>query len=379
MGLLKKIMPFFLAGKIVLLGACAENNIETPELYHEVANTDYRGNAAIENLTIMVVDESRQPLEGMTVHHLHRGEQYLNIVLDPQGRYFPARQGSNTAGQALRTDNLLEEIVLVLEKANESKILKTYSAPGRTLLEESSAVNKYCLSLEYMNSSYIDAPIGLIALLGTLAGAEMEELKIRTTTKLRSLFERYITQKYGSHEGYEVWVPKTGISLCGEQYEEVICPITTELLAQQLWNHDLPIWEIRGSCSIDNSQPIPPPGPVTGATESVSCDLPACVQYSVLRCQAPCLFIWPSASCILPCQTNEDCQQYTGYDMACRELSPLGRSGEKGCYINRCSSDCPPGFSCLSLQGKEEFTTASGAEPFGMILSTDSCYRRECL
>lgn len=381
---LRRILPYFLAGALGAAACTDQTQEDTTLLKHTVTMTDNNGIAVVEGHTIHVSDEQQHPLEGIAIHHLQRNEDYLSLAVDPQGNYFPERRGSVIAAKSLRAEGYLDEILFVLEKADEAQIIEPYTAPGRTLLEESTAVNKYCLSLEYMESAYIDAPIGIIALLGTLAGRDLEEIKNKLTTKLKSIFEQHIVTKYGRYEGYEAWVPKTAISLCGEEYDGIVCPVTSEALARQIWSADLPIWEIRGACSPEQQRNNPAAGnrDIGNSSSQASCDLPACVQYGVHRCEEPCLFIQASASCIPPCQTDNDCQLYNGYLMKCFDLSVFNQEGKRGCFVTRCHYDptvCPTEFPCTSLAGKEQMQTASGAEPFGALMDQYSCFNPNCL
>jgi len=66
---------------------------------------------------------------------------------------------------------------------------------------------------------------------------------------LKTLLEEHIVSKYGQHQSYEVWEPKTRVSLCGEEYEGLVCPIDSESLSKRLWNQaEVPVWKIVGSC-----------------------------------------------------------------------------------------------------------------------------------
>jgi len=125
------------------------------------------------------------------------------------------------------------------------------------------------MTMDQMKYSNIEVPAGIISLGYKESGAPdkvqevVDQIKIITQTSLKYIFEKFIEIKYGTHQAYEVWEPKIALSLCGEQFENVICDLQTTPLAQQFWQHqiqtsgytsfdDMPYWQIVGPCELQS-------------------------------------------------------------------------------------------------------------------------------
>jgi hypothetical protein len=220
-----------------------------------------------ENVPVKIKNENGEGLEGITVYLSHKGNKNILVSVDPQGNHFPEATDFNLTSTDNYALTLSEEVeqqqqplvgIIALIMGVATLGYKIYKEATKTqwgdLLEEGKDVNKYCMTLEQMQNDYIDVPAGLILLAAEKAGYDTEEIKNSVTTPLKEIFEMYIQTKYGTHEGYEVWSPKEAVSLCGGNYDGVVCDITTESLSQNVWNpNGVPVWKINGYCQPKSS------------------------------------------------------------------------------------------------------------------------------
>lgn len=257
------LLPF------ALTAGCGNSTSETttPSSYvhYEKKTSDAQGQATFGGgAAVQVRDEAGKALENITVHYLSKGERNTFIAVDPQGKYFPERiaargRASRIRQQLYRRSPLdkLEEMVLelVCEAFPICDTVETITSvleeAGQyqqgDVLGEDENVNKYCQTREQILTNTIDVPAGIIILPATAAGYPAEKIKNSATTKLKNLAEKYILARYGDQPGYEVWVPKRAMSICGKEYDEAICDLSDGQLGQ-LWNADLPYWQIVGGC-----------------------------------------------------------------------------------------------------------------------------------
>lgn len=387
------LLPYIATGAIAASACRDENGGEV--LNHTVAKTNAAGEAAIDDLSFSIKDTGSKPLEDITIHVLSNNDHYLALVQDEQEKYLPQLgEGSLPSSQYrgnLQRQGLSQTITFLLSAAVIGKRIYTLlrSSQGEFLYAEEN-VNHYCMTLEQMKHNYIDIPAGVLLL--SLPSEEEEEIKITHATPIKDIFEGFIVTQYGQHDGYEVVVPKTALSLCEEQYEEILCPIDTETLSRKLWSHaGVPVWRIAGACNpgeqqndagASNNQPYGDGRYPTNVGETVQqCNLPSCVQYEVTRCEEPCIYLQSGRRCIPSCQDDTDCQ-FPGFFMRCYDLAPFSRPYQKGCFIVPCDRapfTCPENYQCLDLTEQTVSSTQSGAEPLGATLSYQSCYNPECL
>ena len=251
---------------------CSSGQCVDGLLSHSKKTTNSRGDVDFGGLRAKVTDEDGKQLQGITVHYLTRGGKSLVVAVDSHGRYYPqiesfSSDSSSTSQDALSALDTLEQrlqqpqkpqrlqqplvstIAVVLGAVKLGyEIYKTMSQSERgELLGSEDNVNRYCMTLEQMQISYIDVPAGLILLAAEQAGYSDEEIKTAVTTPLQEIFERYIEQKYGRHSGYEVRVPKITRSVCGSDDVGTICDINDGRL-DKIWSPEVPIWEIVGPC-----------------------------------------------------------------------------------------------------------------------------------
>src|SRR3989344_5202977 len=225
----------------------------------EIEPTDLEGKAYL-GQPVQVRNEVNV-LAGALVYQVQgSNNSYLTLGLEQDSRPLPARQESSAAfseygeddfeanRSSLNKSALIPEIVLLLQTARSLDYARRDAQKQRRqFMGDLNNVNRYCVTLEQMTESYIRVPMGII-------GVASEEIKIRALVPLERLFERYVVKRFGQQEGYEVWVPKTAVNLCGEDFSGIICPIDQEVLSERLWMHaNIPSWDIKGPCDPYNS------------------------------------------------------------------------------------------------------------------------------
>ena len=213
-------------------------------------NVEVTNEQGIANLSqpVRVRDEVKN-LAGALVYQVEgANNSYLTLGLELNEKPLPERHEmlnglDNSNGPGSHRSALVGELVLVLQTARALNYAhKDAQKQRRQLMGETRNVHKYCVTMEQMTDSYIRVPMGIV-------GIASDEIKIRTSASLERLFERYVVRKFGRQEGYEVWMPKTAINLCGEDFQGSVCPIDREMLSEKLWMHaNMPVWEIKGSC-----------------------------------------------------------------------------------------------------------------------------------
>lgn len=399
------LVPFFLAGNITACGDSDDSDSDKTRsledashfLSKNISQTDSRGEATLDNLLAVVKDKERHsPLSGVTVYFLDDGEQFLSFVVDESGRYKPGLPQTSTSQHALAEEGVVEqplvgELLFVLTTISAGISLYKSSRESRgTLLDDKGNVNRYCMTLEQMTNYYVNVPAGILFLSADTAGYGEEMIKIATNFPLNKLFENHIKEKYGEHKGYEVRVPKTIWSVCGEEYDDIICPITTETLSKRIWEHaDVPVWEIKGSCDLENreemieevsvygnepgsnneTRPSNDYNPSPALPPQTSCEIPSCVQYGEYSCDSPCVKV--ENKCIDSCVTDFDCKNNLG----CYYFP----SGHAGCFLIPCGEGCPTSTTCINLEEEEDhLTTSSGAEVLAASRSLNVCLPNEC-
>ena len=380
--------------------------------------TNSIGEISLDDIVFKVNDNFGNPLNDILVYHLQGKFETLSIAIDEQRKYLPSfptisssQYGlSSQEGLGSSEKHLLEEITFVLSTLNEENGEYVDSnGIGERFLGEQGNSNRYCLSKEAMAHDYIDVPLGIVSL-----GKSNEEgslLNLLVSRPLRQIFEKYILRNYGDHEGYEVWVPKTAISLCDEDYSDVICPITSERLSRELWmTTDVPYWHIAGSCSFNellagnprsdqnntsdnsNNSRVQPDYPANGnnlldydasvreedASNGYECSLNPCIKFDSNHCEEPCVSVPSGNRCVYPCISDRDCEN-SDFPSRCYNLSIFGGQEGKGCLIIPCEDGCPEGTECVDMTDYPFQRTASGAEPAAAIFTYENCYNVECV
>ena len=216
-------------------------------LSYQKEKTNSSGKVTI-NDRLFFIKDKYGPLEDITIHYLESENKYLSLAIDQQGSHFPEIR--NGTINNFQSKPLLGEILMIMTVAKLTyDFYKNDQARENILLEEHKNVNRYCMTLEQMQKDYLEVPAGMILLSLELAGYRMDEIKIAATTPLKSIVEKHIIGKYGEYESYEVWEPKIRVSLCGEEYDGLVCNIDSESLSKKLWNKaEVPLWRIVGSC-----------------------------------------------------------------------------------------------------------------------------------
>ena len=210
----------------------------------QIEHTDREGRAYL-GQPVQVRNEVNA-IAGALVYQVHgSNDSYLTLGLELDSRPLPARQESGEAPseRGVNRSALIPEIFLLLQTAKSFDYARRDAQKQRRqFMGDLNNVDRYCVTLEQMTESYIRVPMGII-------GVASEEIKIRALVPLERLFGKYVVKRFGQQEGYEVWVPKTAINLCGEDFSGIICPIDQEYLSEKLWMHaNIPSWDIKGPC-----------------------------------------------------------------------------------------------------------------------------------
>ncbi len=234
----------------------AEGEIsEVGYVEHQHRTTDADGEATFSRegreIPVRVADTEGNPLAGIDVHYAFKDDKNLVLAVDPEGRFVPDKQSFSASVPAVnaRRAGLSDLISFALDNVDVvGTIVEEVSTPRpRDLIEEREDVNRYCMNMEDILNTTIDVPAGLIFLAPQVAGMDATLLRVAVGTLLRDNVELYIISRFGEQPGYEVWVPKTAVSLCGEEYNDIICDLSEGQL-ERLWNTDLPYWRINEGC-----------------------------------------------------------------------------------------------------------------------------------
>jgi hypothetical protein len=217
-------------------------------LNFDFAVTNRQGIAALDKT--VKVQNKEKTLEGIFVYQVKgRNESYLSIAVDPTGKHLPEMNQTKYffVKKGVKKSGLVAELGMILLGVTAfGTAYKDAKNQEEHFMGEDENVNKYCVSLEQMVNTNITVPMGLI-------GIASHEIKFATLTPLKWLFEKYVVSTVGMHNGYEVWVPKVSVNLCGSDYEGVVCKIKNEESAKGLFMHQpVPAWEVKGNCDISN-------------------------------------------------------------------------------------------------------------------------------
>ena len=235
---------------------CSSSSPASAYVNYEKKTSNAEGKAAFgEKVIAQLQDEETQsPLENIAVHYLHTEQANTLLAIDPQGNYYPGLATFSSGEQQLeRQRRKAKAIVIGLQAfragAGAGKvILDTINNDHGNVLGEDENVTRYCMTLDEIVKTTIDIPAGIIFIAPKLVyGDAAEVIKIAGTTTLKEIAEKYIVEEYGLQLGYEVHVPKTAMSICGQEYEEAVCDISGGQL-EQLWSSELPYWQIVGGC-----------------------------------------------------------------------------------------------------------------------------------
>jgi hypothetical protein len=172
----------------------------------------------------------------------------LNVAIDPLGEYLPERNQEKGLLQrrGRNRNGLVAELIMVLTGVIAlGKAYKDSKHQEDHFMGKDENVNKYCVSLDQMINSNIRVPFGII-------GIASNEIKLAAVTPLEKIAKKYVFSEFGNHNGYEVWVPKVSVNLCGSDYNNVVCNIKNENGAIGVWMQPtIPTWEIKGGCDIE--------------------------------------------------------------------------------------------------------------------------------
>ncbi len=248
---------------------------EEPLVYANKRTTTASGNVTFfsrsgQEIIVTVKNSEGSRLEDITVHYLNKGRENLVLAVDRQGNYYPEIEQFTTSSRssALKQDSLElqtfalsgEEVTILLDVVKPAyKIVTEDMRMEGNLLEQDENYNKYCMTLDQISKG-ISVPLGVMFLAAESAGFGplTKVIKLATVTPLVYIHDMYIRDKYGTHDSYEVWAPKTAMSICGEEFEGAVCDINDGQLSR-LWDPDLPFWQIRGPC--ERQQPTEGEGP----------------------------------------------------------------------------------------------------------------------
>lgn len=284
----KTVLGISLAVSSSYAASCTNTNfLQRQPVQQEQQLTDQKGMVTFSNgAQAKVKDKQGQPLGNIKVNYFYTGEKNTFLALDATGKYFPERV-SFVTGQnqpSLRryrrsTDPVekVEEIVLeeVCKQAGgvcegvelvQVAFENANSYMKGDILGEDENVNKYCQTLEQITTNTIDVPIGIVLLAVQAAGYDTQVIKLAVNKPLKYIAEKYIIATYGQQPGYEVWVPKTIMSVELGQCGKAVCPLTDGDL-QKIWDPNLPYWRIVGGCVPGEKNPPPAGGKIAFASE----------------------------------------------------------------------------------------------------------------
>ena len=267
-----RLVATFLAAQLVFLpvlgcGAGGSNNGDGSGgilVSHQKTTSDSSGNVSIidsetgQEVLISVTDEQGTPLPGIEVHYLSDGQKYFVFSVDPAGNFYPdfgvgevetAGSFLVTGDAGLETDRkpLVGVIIVVLTVVSLGSSFVKVLQNQPEFLEDAGNVNRYCYTREAFEAE-IELTAGLIFLVIPGDGAD-EVVKFAAGMSLAKIFTDHIVTKYGEHPGYLVEVPKLKPQLCDPEPGEVVCTISTEILSEKLWDDDVPVWQIIGTCT----------------------------------------------------------------------------------------------------------------------------------
>ena len=236
---------------------CGSSSPASAYVNYEKKTSNAEGKVAFGEKVIAQLqdEESQLPLENIAVHYLHTEQANTLLAIDPQGNYYPNLATFSSGEQQLERQRRKAKAIVIGLKAFRAGagagkvILDTINNAHGNVLGEDENVTRYCMTLDEIVKTTIDIPAGIIFIAPKLVyGDAAEVIKIAGTTTLKEIAEKYIVEEYGLQLGYEVHVPKTAMSICGQEYEEAVCDISGGQL-EQLWSSELPYWQIVGGCT----------------------------------------------------------------------------------------------------------------------------------
>ncbi len=272
----KTVLGAALAFSSGYVAGCTKPNFRESRVVAEQGLTNQQGEVSFSNQVVAQVQDgtAQLPLENMVVHYLHAGSENTLLAIDPQGNYYPNLASFASGETTERRRRKPRKIIIELDQFQEGMeagqaIVDAFTYQGGDILGEDENYFKYCLSMEDILTSTIDIPAGIILIAPKLVYGEITEFVASAgTALLKDIVNTFIVAEYGQQPGYEVHSPKRAMSICGEEYEDIICDISGDKL-KQIWDPDLPYWHIVGGCAPNGGEMTDPCAPQEGL---VFCD-----------------------------------------------------------------------------------------------------------
>ena len=229
--------------------------------------TNSSGEVTLNDKTFAVKSESsKKPLTDIVVHHFFDGSSGLAIAVDGSKKHYPDfvqfgtgnSPTSTNGGIGTATYALIDETIF-LKDTTKDVLSEVANIAHGSFLGQDKNFNKYCMTMEQIRTTSVSVPLGLVLIAAKAAGVKTKVLKNAGNKLLGSALEAYIVAEHGVQSAYEVWVPKTAVSLCGQKYTGVTCSLTQNDL-KKIWDPNKPIWMVKGACVYTG--PKPPKGDV---------------------------------------------------------------------------------------------------------------------
>lgn len=243
---------------------------------HYSQRTDQNGQTTFQeegrNVPVRVKDIEGNLLAEIDVHYLFGENSNTILAVDNRGNYLPGKLSFTGAkipptstrrhgfgGEGSDLESMIELTIEAITTTRDflvEECVELAEYQEGDVLERGEDVNRYCLTREQILNNTINVPAGLVFLAVPADPLTSCLLRIGTTTTLREIAEYFIISRHGKQEGYEVWVPRTAVSLCGENYGNDICSVSdkeSQNILPALWNPNpnsqAPYWRINGACT----------------------------------------------------------------------------------------------------------------------------------
>ena len=245
-----------LATPALSCGDPEEGNTSQTYVTQSTGKTNSNGEVSLSGKTFQVKSESKKiPLSDIVVHYFSKDGKGMAMTVDKSKKHSSGFQqlsgGSTTTSLEgeIGTKNLalIDQVLWVKDmvKDIDEEVKKIDHG---TFLGSDKNFNKYCMTADQIKSTSVSVPLGLVFLAPKAAGLDWKVLKNNIDKLLGNALMGYITSQFGVQSAYEVHVPKTAVSLCGEDFKDAVCSLTDDRLSK-IWDPNKPIWKVVGSCN----------------------------------------------------------------------------------------------------------------------------------
>ena len=220
---------------------------------HLKGKTNSSGEVSLGDRIIQVQNDKKSPLAGIEVHAFSDGINSLFEAVDLTGKHYPdfkqmggATKPTSVNGIGTSVHYLVDQVMFLKDVVGDIQTEVADINHG-TFLGSDKNYNKYCMTMDQIVGTSVNVPLGLVLIAAKAAGVKTKVLKNAGTKLLGTALKKYIEAEHGVQSAYEVWVPKTAVSLCGKEYDGVLCPLTEKDLSK-IWDPNKPIWFVKGAC-----------------------------------------------------------------------------------------------------------------------------------